>query len=160
MKGVDLQRAVWADVPLLSGVYTAAVTLTAPGYPKYLEFIDPEPAGPHLVVDTELEMKLEGLVRTRGTALLRDLTDDWDRVYILTANTRARMEEFVGAPVEMEPVFTHQSSILVFRKGDVVQRATFILGFLPKGIYSSAVRVDATAGMPMTPILSDPAPPK
>ncbi|WP_063046898.1 hypothetical protein [Nocardia pseudovaccinii] len=161
MKGVELQRAVWVDVPLLSGVYTAAVTLTAPGYPKYLEFNEPEPTGPHLVADTELEAKLRELVRTRGTSLLRDLTGgDWDRVYILTANTRARVEEFVGAPVEMEPVFTHQGSILVFRDGDAVQRASFIPGFLPQGIYSSAVRVDATAGMPKNPTLSDPTPPK
>ncbi|WP_433599746.1 hypothetical protein ACQPXH_29635 [Nocardia sp. CA-135953] len=161
MKGVELQRAVWVDVPLQSGVYTAAVTLAAPGYPKYLEFTDPEPTGPRLVADPELEAKLRELVRTRGQAQLRDLTGgDWDRVYVLTANTRARVEEFVGATVEMEPVFTRQTSILVYRKSDAVQRATFIPGFLPQGIYSSAVRVDATAGMPKNPTLSDPAPPK
>ncbi|WP_024799658.1 hypothetical protein [Nocardia sp. BMG51109] len=161
MKGVELQRALWVSVPLPAGVHSVAVTVTAPGYPAYLEFDEPEPAGPHLVADIELESRLDGLVRARGTALLRDLTGgDWDRVYILTANARASVEEFVGAPVEMESVFTHEGSILVFRAGDAVQRATFIPGFLPKGIYSSAVRVDGTAGMPMNPTLSDPEPPK
>ncbi|MFC8529630.1 hypothetical protein [Nocardia sp. NPDC057227] len=160
LKGEDVQRAGWVDVPLTSGVYTSEVTLTAPGYPKYLELRDPEPSGSRLTADPELAAKLVDLTKSRGTALLRDLTGgDWDRVYILTAHTRARVEEYVGSPVEMEPVFTPQARILVFTRGGTVQRATYVAGSPPEGVFSSEVLVDGTRGMPLPAIFSDPTPP-
>ncbi|WP_157103763.1 DUF6973 domain-containing protein [Nocardia harenae] len=160
LKGEDVLRAGWVDVPLISGVYTSEVTLTAAGYPKYIELRDPEPVGPRLAADPELAAKLVDLRKSRGSALLRDLTGgDWDRVYILTAHTRARVEAFVGAPVEMEPVFTPQVRILVFTKGGTVQRATYVAAAPPEGVFSSEVLVDGSRGMPLPPLFSDPTPP-
>ncbi|MGK8522356.1 hypothetical protein ACRS6B_12730 [Nocardia asteroides] len=114
-QGNGVHRASWVDVPLISGLYTADVELRAPGYPRYLEFVEPRPPGPHLIEDTDLEAKKDELFRTHGSALLRDLTGgDWDRVYVVTADTRAKVEAFVGASVEMEPIFTERGRILVF----------------------------------------------
>jgi hypothetical protein len=48
-RGNGVQRATWVDVPLVSGVYTADVELWAPDYPRYLEFVEPRPTGPHLI---------------------------------------------------------------------------------------------------------------
>ncbi|MGY1899407.1 hypothetical protein [Nocardia gipuzkoensis] len=159
VKGDSVQRAAWVEVPLISGIYTADVELRAPGYPRYLEFAEPPPTGPRLAEDTELEAKKDELFRTHGSAVLRDVTGgDWDRVYVVTADTRAKVEAFVGAPVEMETVFTERGSILVFMKDGVVQRAAYIRGYLPPdGVYSSAVRLDANVA-PLEVRLVDPTP--
>ncbi|WP_280248113.1 hypothetical protein [Nocardia abscessus] len=159
VKGDSVQRAAWVEVPLISGIYTADVELRAPGYPRYLEFAEPPPTGPRLAEDTELEAKKDELFRTHGSAVLRDLTGgDWDRVYVVTADTRAKVEAFVGAPVEMETVFTERGSILVFMKNGVVQRAAYIRGYLPPdGVYSAAVRLDANVA-PLEVRLIDPTP--
>lgn len=160
VRGNGVQHASWVDVPLISGLYTADVEIRAPGYPRYLEFVEPRPTGPHLIEDTDLEAKKDELFRTHGSALLRDLTGgDWDRVYAVTADTRAKVEAFVGAPVEMEPIFTERGSILVFMKDGSVQRAAYIRGYLPPdGVYSPAVRLDANVA-PLEVRLVDPAPP-
>jgi hypothetical protein len=160
VKGDSVQRAAWVEAPLISGIYTADVELRAPGYPRYLEFAEPPLTGPHLPEDTELEAKKDELFRTHGSAVLRDVTGgDWDRVYVVTADTRAKVEAFVGAPVEMETVFTERGSILVFMKDGVVQRAAYIRGYLPPdGVYSSAVRLDANVA-PLEVRLIDPTPP-
>ncbi|MET7770278.1 hypothetical protein [Nocardia sp. NPDC005366] len=119
------------------------------------------PSQPELEQDRELSARLSALWHNGGSATLRALTGgDWDRVYTLTAHTRARVEEFVGAPVEMESVFTPQARILVFCKGSTVQRATYTAGSPPESIFSSAVLVDGTAGMPLPPKFSDPTPPE
>ncbi|MEU6190278.1 hypothetical protein [Nocardia sp. NPDC047038] len=160
-KGNGVQHATWVDVPLISGLYTADVELWAPGYPRYLEFVEPRPTGPHLIEDTDLEAKKDKLFRTHGSALLHDLTGgDWDRVYVVTADTRAKVEAFVGAPVEMEPIFTERGSILVFTKDGLVQRAAYIRGYLPPdGVYSPAVRLDANVAPLEVRLLVDPTPP-
>ncbi|MFF7940215.1 hypothetical protein ACFZC5_10930 [Nocardia gamkensis] len=40
----------------------------------------------------------------------------------MTADARAKVEAFVGAPVEMEPIFTERGSILVFTKDGLVRK--------------------------------------
>ncbi|MEV6338928.1 hypothetical protein AB0M12_29955 [Nocardia vinacea] len=143
LKGADVQRATWVEVGLHPGIYTADVELVVTGDPSHLNFVEPPPTGTRLSEDTDLTARKSELVRTHGSALLRDLTGgDWDKVYVVTADTRAEVEAAVGSPVEMEPIFTKRGSILVFLKDGSVQRATYIEGYLPDGTYSSAVRLD------------------
>ncbi|MGW0251373.1 hypothetical protein ACWDYH_32570 [Nocardia goodfellowii] len=156
LKGNDVWRATWVDIWLHPGTYTADVVVRAPGYPHYLEFVEPSASGPQLAEDIELEAKRADLTRIRGSAPLRDLTGgDWDRVCVVNADTRGEVEQAVGSPVAMEPLFTKRGTILVFMKQGTVQRAAYVKSYLPDGVYSAAVRLDESRA-PLSSLLLEP----
>lgn len=82
----------------------------------------------HIVLqeDPQLLTRAQQVIRDGNSMPLREITGgDWDRVYVFPGpSTREFIETTVEAPIEMPDIYNHdRGGILVFAKGDTVQRA-------------------------------------
>lgn len=82
--------------------------------------------------DAQLLARAQQVIRNGNSVLLRDITGgDWDRVDVFPGpSLRESVESTVNAPIDMPDIYNNESGgIVVFTKGDTVQRAVDLLPY-------------------------------
>lgn len=76
--------------------------------------------------DVQLLTRAQQAIEDGVPVPLRKITGgDWDRIYVFPGpSTREFIETTVDAPIDMPDIYNHdRDGIIVFKKGDTVQRA-------------------------------------